>query len=126
MVSGALKIRYCRLCRKEKEESGFAPSEANGSYGKCKECTKSFKLKNRYGITQKEYDTMSESQNHVCKICKLPKNTANKKLAVDHNHKTGQIRGLLCDRCNRAIGLLKVDEGTELLEKAIEYIKSRS
>lgn len=126
METGALKIRYCRVCRKDKEEKGFAPSEANGSYGKCKDCTKAFKLKKRYGITQEQYDQMSSSQNDTCAICPKSKIHKNKKLSVDHNHKTGKIRGLLCDNCNRALGFLEADNGVSLFEKAIDYIKSHS
>lgn len=121
-----MKTRYCRICKEDKESKGFAPSEANGSYGKCKDCTKANKLKVRYGITQKQYNDMELSQNGTCAICPKSKIYKNKKLSVDHNHKTGKIRGLLCDNCNRALGFLEVDNGTEILEKAIAYIKSRS
>jgi hypothetical protein len=68
-------------------------------------------LKRLYGITLKEYNDFLQSQNGVCKVCKEP-SKKNRRLCVDHNHKTGEIRGLLCDSCNKALGLLKDDKRT--------------
>lgn len=70
-----------------------------------------------YGITPKEYNDICQSQNMVCAICGSP---SRRRLCVDHNHNTGEIRGLLCDNCNRAIGLLKED--ISILEKACSYL----
>jgi hypothetical protein len=80
-------------------------------------------LKNRYGITANEYDLMVSEQNGKCAICNT--NTAGgrgagSRLAVDHDHTTGQVRGLLCSMCNQGIGMFKDD--TELLRKAIDYL----
>lgn len=61
-------------------------------------------LKTKYGLTLKEYYEMESSQNGVCAICKG--RSTDKSLAVDHCHETGKIRGLLCDRCNIALGLI--------------------
>jgi hypothetical protein len=124
-----LKIRYCRVCKKDKEDSGFAPSEANGSYGKCKECTKLFKLKLRYGLTPEAYWEMLNVQNEVCALCKDPKRQKASKtgvLHVDHDHKTGKVRGLLCNACNSILGYSDADNGPKLLEEAIKYISSKS
>lgn len=59
-----------------------------------------------------------ESQMGLCAICKRPK-----KLNVDHDHKTGEIRGLLCSRCN--LGLASFGDSIEGLEKAIDYLKEQ-
>jgi hypothetical protein len=82
-------------------------------------------LKHRYGITTDDYDTMLVEQNGVCAICKV--NTAGgrgseSKLAVDHDHTTGKVRGLLCGMCNQGIGMFKDD--VFLLEKAINYLSN--
>jgi len=70
----------------------------------------------RYNITIEQYNEMLTSQNGLCLLCdKEPK-----KIVVDHCHKTGKVRGLLCDECNRGIGLLK--ENVEVLQKAISYL----
>lgn len=72
----------------------------------------------RYGITVEEYNKMLEEQNGVCKIC-----GSNEKLCIDHDHKTGEVRAILCSKCNSAIGLM--NEDTNLFEKAIAYLKKK-
>lgn len=69
---------------------------------------------------------MLEEQNGVCAICRCKEKIINKNgkkwlLAIDHNHKTGKIRGLLCNSCN--IGLGRFNEDIKLLKKAIEYLR---
>lgn len=59
----------------------------------------------QYGITVEEYDQMVENQNGVCAICEKPC-ASGRRLAVDHDHVTGKVRGLLCGACNRIIGHL--------------------
>lgn len=83
-------------------------------------------IKRKYGLTREDYNTKLEAQNFACKICG-EKETAidgrtnkTKLLAVDHNHKTGKIRDLLCWRCNTAIG--KINENLELLDKMKAYL----
>ncbi len=76
-------------------------------------------LQKRFGITLEEFDCLSIAQNHVCKICNEPEKV-NKNLNVDHCHKTGKIRGLLCTSCNTALGLFKDLKSN--LEKAIGYL----
>ena len=63
-------------------------------------------LKLEYGLSLADYDEMHKKQGGVCKICKIdnPKCQQHKHLYVDHCHSTGRIRGLLCGRCNSAIG----------------------
>ena len=74
-------------------------------------------LKANYGIAPEQFDAMAASQGFACAICKI---VPNKTLHVDHDHKTGRVRGLLCAQCNSAIGLLK--ENTEFLARAISYL----
>jgi hypothetical protein len=82
-------------------------------------------LKN-YGITLKEYDEMFAKQNGLCFICGNPekvicKSGKLKRLAIDHNHRTGKIRKLLCDDCN--VGLGKFRDNIIVMERAIQYLK---
>jgi hypothetical protein len=60
-------------------------------------------LKRKYGITLTERNTLLEKQDHKCAICLEEEN--DRRLQIDHDHITGKIRGLLCSRCNVAIGL---------------------
>ena len=82
-------------------------------------------LQRTYGIDIDEYDKMFAEQEGLCKLCGgegfLLKGCHSMKLVVDHCHKGGHVRGLLCHNCNRALGLFK--DNTEVLKKAIEYLK---
>lgn len=128
--------------------TGFHPSGKEKRRGNCKDCAKKdtaeWRKKNRahynkymgewrgknpdkvrlmeikrdYGLSAEEYLKMIESQNNKCKICSSgPK--GKRPLVIDHCHKTGKIRGLLCYRCNRAIVIL---DDKEHMEKAIAYL----
>lgn len=78
-------------------------------------------LMKNYGITLECYDQMLEDQNHSCKICGFMELGDGKRLHVDHDHGTGDIRGLLCHHCNTGLGLFK--DSQELLQKAIDYLR---
>lgn len=81
-------------------------------------------LKNTYGISLEDYKVLLINQNNSCAICgsEDPKGFKAQSFHVDHNHETGQVRGLLCQPCNMAIGLLK--ENTVTLSKAIIYLNN--
>jgi hypothetical protein len=64
------------------------------------------RLGRTYGLSREEHRRLLEAQNGVCAVCKLPSRRA---LCVDHCHATRQVRGLLCDKCNTALGLLGDD-----------------
>jgi hypothetical protein len=81
-------------------------------------------LKDKYGITQKDYELILKSQKYMCAICKTKKPSKNYNIShfhVDHDHNTNKVRGLLCNNCNTGIGLLKDD--INILSKAINYLK---
>ena len=72
----------------------------------------------KYDITADEYDEMLGCQDGGCKIC--GKSFERVKLAVDHDHNTGKVRGILCENCNRGLGMFKDDP--ELLKSAVQYL----
>jgi hypothetical protein len=78
-------------------------------------------LKYWYKITLVEYNQMLVKQNNKCAGCLTDKAELKQALAVDHDHKTGKIRGLLCTKCNRALGFCNDNPNTLL--KLIEYLK---
>ena len=87
-------------------------------------------LMRKFKITKEEYQLLSEKQNHVCAICKNPETMKSRSdfkrnipefLSVDHCHETLKIRGLLCRKCNAALGQFK--DSISLLELAINYLK---
>ena len=77
-------------------------------------------LQTKYGITGEEYASLLAYQGGVCYIC--GGKSGKKRLAVDHNHKSGEVRGLLCKRCNRMLGYYR-DNATSF-ERAAIYLVS--
>lgn len=74
----------------------------------------------RYDLTMPQYRVLLTEQSGVCAVCKRRCPTG-RRLAVDHNHKNGKVRGLLCCNCNVAIG--KLNDSPALLRKAAEYLE---
>jgi hypothetical protein len=72
-------------------------------------------------MTYERYLELLDLQNHCCAICGIHDDECKRQLSVDHDHNTGEVRGLLCDSCNGGIGKLK--DSIDLLEKAINYLK---
>jgi hypothetical protein len=84
-------------------------------------------LQYKYGITLDDFNKMFKEQNGVCKICKRESYMYDerikgmKNLAVDHCHKTGKVRGLLCTKCNQGLG--NFEDNIESFNNAIIYLK---
>jgi hypothetical protein len=85
-------------------------------------------LRRNFGITEEEYDSMLTTQGGCCRICAATTNHHARgkpcRLAVDHDHKTGRVRGLLCTRCNQLIG--SAGDSVEILAAAIKYLTAES
>lgn len=92
---------------------------------KNREREKHYDLQKLYGATIEQFNGMAEKQNHLCAICEKPEGAIDRgkprKLALDHCHATGKIRSLLCTNCNTGLGRFQDD--SELLHKAIAYLK---
>lgn len=73
-----------------------------------------------FKMTLQQFRDMEAQQGGVCKICLKPPTKSKKFLSVDHDHKTGKVRGLLCNRCNSGIGYFK--DNTSLMLTAISYL----
>ena len=130
--------KVCYSCKQEKQLTEFYKSTASGHQKECKKCnaerkskwhktevgklsSANTKLKRRFGIDMAEYNRMLEKQEGKCLICESTESHLGHRLAVDHCHTTGAIRGLLCKSCNVGIGNLKDD--INLVEKAVAYLK---
>lgn len=74
----------------------------------------------KYNITPEDYDELYTKQNGRCAICNKTKEETLTPICIDHSHKTGKVRGLLCYSCNQGIGFFKDD--IQLLQKAINYL----
>ena len=89
---------------------------------KYKNSVRNATLKKKYGITLIEYKALLERQGGVCAICRKPNHLLGGKqqLHVDHNHKTGKVRELLCHTCNTTLG--KVNESLDVLFALVAYV----
>jgi hypothetical protein len=100
-------------------------TEGRRTYKMSTEASRHYGLKRYYGIDLAKYQEMLLAQNGVCAICSKPEtsvvNGKIKPLAVDHCHDSEKIRGLLCARCNQAVGLF--GEDVNILNNAIDYLR---
>ena len=122
---------YCRSCHNkiQREKYNSDPMQkikrqlrAGRAKEKNPESKRRSELKRLYKISLEQYVEIFISQGEVCAICKQECKTK-KSLSVDHNHKTGKVRGLLCNRCNRALGMFQ--DSKILLIRAAEYLKDK-
>jgi len=111
----------CKVCCQERHRKWY---DNNQDYHR--DYNKEYYSKNktaqkagRYGLTEETYRAMLVAQGGKCQICgRLQKG---KSLAIDHDHKTGAVRGLLCESCNNGLGRFK--DSPEILEAALAYLK---
>lgn len=120
----------CRACAAEyHREYVKAHPEAKGSWERrnpeAVKAAQHRKTVAKYGLTPEAYGTMLLSQGGVCAICSGPQTAkgrggAAKPLEIDHDHATGEVRGLLCSGCN--VGIAHLRHNPELLSRAISYL----
>ncbi len=141
----------CCTCKKDKPltEFGKNKSRPNGLQPNCHKCrrgqgkkwrkeatpemlekeyqrTRRWRIFKQFNLPADEYEALKVKQNGLCASCGQPETISSKlgrqhDLAVDHNHKTGQVRSLLCQRCNTILG--RVEEDIEVLLKLVEYLR---
>lgn len=143
-------MNRCCKCKELKDQSCFwkLKSGPNGMQRKCKDCMRVWREQNReavrekkreiyvakksayairgrenhllrkFGITQQQYNAILNRQFGGCGICRVK--PSGRHFAVDHDHVSGRVRGLLCDRCNRLIGLAK--DNATVLSAAASYV----
>ena len=80
-------------------------------------------LKKKYGLSLEEYFSMIDQQGGICAVCSGPP-VGHGHLVVDHDHKTGTVRKLLCDKCNLGLGYF--NDNPELMEKAAAYVRNHA
>lgn len=136
-------MKRCVVCDQPKAFSEFAAHGGcrDGFRPECKDCTSRYQkvrrrsyrgeasrryaLKKNFGITPEQYDQMLANQGGKCAICKSknPSRSGSGFFAIDHDHKTGEVRGLLCSPCNSGIGMLR--DSTSILRSAIKYLSRK-
>ncbi len=142
--------KQCKTCKETKPLDFFGITRQNkdGHSGHCKLCINAYwrrKWKNAtkkrkrspeaekrlreqhvfkvFGLSVDGYNEMFATQKGMCAICGTHQSELKKLFAVDHDHETGNVRGLLCQKCNTAIAFLKDD--AEIMENAIVYLNKR-
>ncbi len=148
VVSSCIAEKVCCICNQLKPASEYHRNArlSSGLCSQCKQCRKQTykdnpqwressivakkirladprvrkneQLMSKYRITIDQYEDMVEKQGGVCKICSSP--PGNKGLYVDHCHKSGEVRGLLCQYCNTLLGMAK--DNSDILYRAIDYL----
>jgi uncharacterized protein YlaI len=130
-------MHKCTKCGELKDRDAYAPSRLRNRAYICRPCDsrlakvrnqspegkaylRNWSLVNKYGITAEEFDSMLAGQGGVCAIC--AKAQTHRALDVDHCHDTGQVRALLCAKCNKMIGLANHDAG--IMEMAAAYLSA--
>ncbi len=122
-------MNYCKKCKIQKNESDFSERKSV-----CTSCyisgrraylrawqirnpilVKYHNIKTKYGLTQEQYQQMIMKANNKCEICQKEC-----KFCIDHDHKTGKVRGLLCDKCNKGIGYF--EDSVKKLNSARQYL----
>jgi Autographiviridae endonuclease VII len=146
----SVEAAQCRDCGENRPEAHFWASELRLKRPRCIACSKKrqaeWRARNRektrrkhkgwrdanpektleysmsrYSITVEQYQDRLDEQNGLCACCGKPASTGPRRLLVDHDHNTGQIRGLLCRRCNTGIGMLGDD--VEGVRRALSYLE---
>jgi len=123
--------KRCSKCQITKDTEDFKTSNnsKDGYKSACMRCEKNSDLLSQYGITLKQYEAIEKNQNHCCAICeskdsKIPRKHRKTKIdvfCVDHDHDTGEIRGLLCFNCNTGLGQFK--DSADVLGNALCYLR---
>ena len=112
-----IEVRWCISCQEKppvyslSEKVDLSTLESKGKY-----------LKKTYEISLKRYEELFQAQFGVCAICHKPPTEEKPFLVVDHDHETGKVRGLLCNKCNMAIGLF--GDLTDNLRSAVRYLNT--
>lgn len=144
-IENNIELKWCGRCRRWLPLTSFAFNKVkwDGLQERCKDCrhqhwiTTGVKTRRilppdvkkvlsrkhilkSYGLTIEEFESMVKAQNNKCAICGSS-NWGKQSPSIDHDHSTGKVRGLLCNRCNRTLGF--VEESIPLLIKMAKYLK---
>jgi len=130
--------KICTACQASKALEEFKKNK-DGKFGRhsiCKQCSSernkyryangdsyAVRLNKLYGLSVAEYEEMYAEADGCCQSCGIPESELNRRLAVDHCHTTGKVRGLLCGKCNTALGQL--DDNLDKITSLYSYLQER-
>lgn len=120
------KAYTCKTCQSEMRNRWIKDDDA-----RYRESNRRAGLKYKFGMTIEQFDKMLADQGGCCAVCKTTnpngegiENGKNKQFSIDHDHTTGKIRGLLCNKCNRCLSFMQ--DSVTVLTKAITYLKKHN
>jgi hypothetical protein len=139
----AWNVKICSICKEEKPLDEFWFNKKENRYRSyCKKCgtklskewyknhpkqrkihSRKQQLIQKYGINYDIYNEMFEKQKGCCSICGKHESGLNRILFVDHDHKTGEVRGLLCQKCNFLLS--QAEDNINILKNAIRYVECK-
>ncbi|QBP05798.1 putative integration and excision endonuclease VII [Synechococcus phage S-B28] len=105
-------LRHCKVCISSKRKKEYCSTKARTAH-----------IKSKYGLSEKDYTILFEKQQGRCKICGKENPDDYHGLCVDHDHKTGKVRGLLCHNCNSALG--NFYDNVDYLLSAVDYLRNQ-
>lgn len=133
-----MQDKLCTACQQYKSLEDFNRNK-DGKFGRhsiCRKCISerakyryangdsyAVRLKKLYNLSVDEYEQMYEEASGCCQVCGIAEEELSKRLAVDHCHTTGKVRGLLCSRCNTALGQLQ--DNLETISALYSYLHER-
>lgn len=119
--SRTVSEKKCTDCQTVKPVTEFNNDckSTDGKQARCKPCRKMDRVRRKYGLTREQYDLMLWSQDNQCVTC-TSEFSSSISPVVDHCHKTGKVRGLLCSNCNTALGLF--NDNVDTMQRAREYV----
>ena len=134
-----MQQKLCTACQQSKPLEDFNKNK-DGKFGKhsiCRQCTLernrfryvngdsyAVRLKKLYGLSVKEYEELYAEAQGKCQSCGIKEEELTRRLAVDHCHTSGKVRGLLCGKCNTALGQL--NDSLDTISALYSYLKERS
>ena len=112
-------FKICSSCKQQLPLNSFFKNRCtkDGYQNACNKCKAILNKNWKYSLNTGHYATLQAKQQFKCAICK----TLEKDLLIDHNHKTGRLRSLLCRKCNTILGMC--NDNIIILEEAIQYLK---
>ena len=121
------RVKYCsercgdkhRYAKDREQGAARARAWREANPERSQEIRRRAHLKRHYGLTPEEYEARLEAQGGKCAVCRKP--PRREFLCVDHDHVTGEVRGLLCDACNTVLGLAQ--DSPQVLRCAIHYLE---
>lgn len=119
--NGKYLSSWCKTCHNAwNREHYHKPEVKKKTSEKQKKYFRSNKLKQRYGINSKDWDKIFTVQKGRCAICNKHQSELNMSLCVDHSHKTGKVRGLLCTSCNAKLAIVEDKQFCKIAQRYLD------